>query len=60
MEKITKKELLKHHCLSVDEKIIYEKVPIKYIELSDMLMIIDDALTNGFEIKIENHCIYYR
>ena len=31
MEKITKKELnervelLKHHCLSVDEKIIYEK-----------------------------------
>ena len=36
------------------------RVPIEYIELSDMLMIIDDALTNGFEIKIENHCIYYR
>lgn len=37
-----------------------EKVPIEYIELSDMLMIIDDALTNGFELKVENHCIYYR
>lgn len=37
-----------------------EKVPIKYIELSDMLMIIDDALTNGFELKVENRCIYYR
>lgn len=36
------------------------KVPIEYIELSDMLMIIDDALTNGFELKVENHCIYYR
>lgn len=35
-------------------------VPIEYIELSDMLMIIDDALTNGFELKVENHCIYYR
>lgn len=37
-----------------------EKVPIEYIELSDMLMIIDDALTNSFEIKVENHYIYYR
>lgn len=37
-----------------------EKVPIEYIELSDMLMVIDDALTNGFELKVENHCIYYR
>lgn len=35
------------------------KVPIEYIELSDMLMVIDDALTNGFELKVENHCIYY-
>lgn len=37
-----------------------EKVPIEYIELSDMLMIIDDSLTHGFELKVENHCIYYR
>lgn len=36
------------------------KVPIEYIEFYDMLMIIDDALTNGFELKVENHCIYYR
>ena len=36
------------------------KVLIEYIELSDMLMIIDDALTNGFELKVENPCIYYR
>nr|DAL09105.1 MAG TPA_asm: hypothetical protein [Caudoviricetes sp.] len=36
------------------------KVPIEYIELSHMLMVIDDALTNGFEIKVKNHCIYYR
>ena len=36
------------------------KVPIEYIELHDILMIIDDALTNGFEIKVKNHCIYYR
>lgn len=47
------------------EKINYvsigtRKVPIEYIELSYMLMVIDDALTNGFEIKLENHCIYYR
>lgn len=37
-----------------------KKVPMEYIELSDMLMIIDDALTNGFELKVENRCIYYR
>lgn len=37
-----------------------EKVPMEYIELNDMLMIIDDALTNGFELKVENRCIYYR
>lgn len=36
------------------------KVPIEYIELYDMLIIIDDSLAYGFEIKIENHCIYYR
>lgn len=36
------------------------KVPIEYIELSDILMIIDDSLTYGFELKVENHCIYYR
>lgn len=37
-----------------------QKVPIEYIELVDVLMIIDEALTYGFEIKVENHCIYYR
>lgn len=47
------------------EKINYvsigtRKVPVEYIELHDMLMIIDDALTNGFELKVENRCIYYR
>lgn len=30
-----------------------EKVPIEYIELSDILMIIEDALTYGFELKVE-------
>lgn len=43
-----------------DVSIGTRKVPIEYIELNDMLMIIDDALTNGFEIKVENRCIYYR
>ena len=28
--------------------------------IADILEIIDDALTNGFEFKVENHILYFR
>ena len=28
--------------------------------IEDILEIIDDALTNGFEFKVENHTLYFR
>ena len=28
--------------------------------IADILEIIDDALTNGFEFKVENHTLYFR
>lgn len=36
------------------------KEPIENINYKDILMYIDDALTMGFEFKVENHSIYYR
>lgn len=31
-----------------------------YITVDEMMSIIDDALTHGFEFKVENQTIYYR
>lgn len=36
------------------------KEPISRVDYKDMIMYIDDALSMGFEFKIENHSIYYR
>lgn len=30
------------------------------VTIEDILEIIDDALTNGFEFKVENHTLYFR
>lgn len=30
------------------------------VTIADILEIIDDALTNGFEFKVENHILYFR
>lgn len=31
-----------------------------YATIAGILEIIDDALTNGFEFKVENHILYFR
>lgn len=31
-----------------------------YETINDVMKIIDDALANGFEFKVENHTLYFR
>ncbi len=46
------------------EKIMSDWTPIGHnvagLSIGEVLEVINDALSHGFEIKVENHTIYYR